>query len=71
MTRLSTLSEKKVKKEGKKEGIKEGVEAGEIYLNCILAYQEHNGCTFDEAADILNVPNEMRMKIKNIAFVTD
>ena len=59
--------------EGKKEGIKEGVEAGEIntYLNCILAYQEHNGCTFDEAADILNVPNEMRMKIKNIALVTD
>ena len=49
------------------------MEAGEIntYLNCILAYQEHNGCTFDEAADILNVPNEMRMKIKNIALVTD
>ena len=48
-------------------------EEGEIntYLNCILAYQEHNGCTFDEAADILNVPNEMRMKIKNIALVTD
>ena len=40
-------------------------------LECILAYQEHNGCTFDEAADILNVPNEMRMKIKNIALVTD
>ena len=48
-------------------------EEGEIKstLNCIRAYQEHYKCTFDEVADILNVPNEMRMKIKNIALVTD
>ena len=55
------------------EVINELKEEGEIKstLNCIRAYQEHYKCTFDEAADILNVPNEMRMKIKNIALVTD
>ena len=55
------------------EVINELKEEGEIKstLNCICAYQEHYKCTFDEAADILNVPNEMRMKIKNIALVTD
>ena len=42
-------------------------EEGEIKstLNCIRAYQEHYKCTFDEAADILNVSNKMRIKIKN------
>ena len=43
------------------------IEEGEIKstLNCIRAYQEHYKCTFDEAADILNVSNKMRIKIKN------
>ena len=42
-------------------------EEGEIKstLNCIRAYQEHYKCTFDEAADVLNVSNKMRIKIKN------
>ena len=42
-------------------------EEGEIKstLNCIRAYQEHYKCTFDEAADILNVSKKMRIKIKN------
>ena len=42
-------------------------EEGEIKstLNCIRAYQEHYKCTFDEAEDILNVSNKMRIKIKN------
>ena len=49
------------------EVINELKEEGEIKstLNCIRAYQEHYKCTFDEAADILNVSNKMRIKIKN------
>ena len=42
-------------------------EEGEIKstLNCIRAYQERIGCTFDEAADFLKVSEEMKIKIRN------
>ena len=42
-------------------------EEGEIKstLNCIRAYQERIGCTFDEAADVLKVSEEMKIKIRN------
>ena len=42
-------------------------EEGEIKstLNCIRAYQERIGCTFDETADVLKVSEEMKIKIWN------
>ena len=49
------------------EVINELKEEGEIKstLNCIRAYQERIGCTFDEAADVLKVSEEMKIKIRN------
>ena len=49
------------------EVINELKEEGEIKstLNCIRAYQERIGCTFDETADVLKVSEEMKIKIRN------
>ena len=48
-------------------------EEGEIKatLNCIRAYQEHYKCTFDEAAEALDVSEEMIKKIKKKGLVTE
>lgn len=48
-------------------------EEGEIKstLNCIRAYQERIGCTFDEAADFLKVSEDTRIKIRNKELVKE
>ena len=48
-------------------------EEGEIKstLNCIRAYQERIGCTFDETADVLKVSEDTRIKIRNKEVVRE
>ncbi|MGN0829805.1 MAG: hypothetical protein ACI4NI_00740, partial [Candidatus Ornithospirochaeta sp.] len=67
------LSREEVMDNGFDEVINELKEKGKLEgtLECILRYQNKNNCTFDEAAEALDVSEEMIKKIKKKGLVTE
>ena len=56
----------KAKTDGISIGEKRGISIGENkgILKCILNFQKKNNCTFNEAADALDIPRETVAQIK-------